>query len=191
MSPLNDVFSHLCRRTVSFAIVFAFAITLFFCPVSLHAQTCPGDPGTFEHGELTVLEGPVVAGGAGAVSRGQDPAVAIDDPAVGGARFIVTWVTDLMEGTRIWYDEVLAVGFTADGICIRDPEIMSNENPTCPLTYNCTLSHYHPSVAMSTDHRVRIGTVENMVVLTAGGRDPGLPGTLLLADFDFNTPSWP
>lgn len=204
MSSNGIVFSHRCRQVFSPAapdfssgtrvltIGFSFVIAIvFYSPGGALAQTCPGTPEEFPHGGLVVLEGLVVADGAGEVSRGQDAAVAIDDPAVGEARFIVTWVTDLMLGDNIWYDEVLAVGFTADGTCIRDPEAMSNEDPSCPPPYFCTLTHYHPSVAMSTDHRVRIGCVENLVIAIAGERGLNKPGALLLADFDFDAPNWP
>ncbi len=74
----------------------------------LRAQSCPLLPPTqHSHGSLVVLEGPVVEPGSTPRERGHDAAVALDDPATGGARFLVAWVTDLSVTGLDSYDDIL------------------------------------------------------------------------------------
>jgi hypothetical protein len=103
----------------------------------LRAQSCPeGDPPEFFYGDLVVLEGLVIVDGSDAINRGQDAAVALDDPVDGGARFLVAWVTDIQISGRDSYTEILATGFSADGLCIAGPKALADYQ-RCSFPYNC------------------------------------------------------
>jgi hypothetical protein len=159
----------------------------------LRAQSCPeGDPPEFAYGDLVVLEGLVIVDGPDPINRGEDAAVALDDPVEGGARFLVALVTDVQRSGNNYYTEILATEFSADGVCIAGPKALSDYDD-CPEE-GCDTEHYLPSVSMSWDARVRVGWIGGSLAhLSAPRGGPWLPGSLLLADFGFDDDpgTWP
>lgn len=157
--------------------------------------TCPGEPDEYEHGDLTVLEGPAF-GGSGGLATGMDATVAVDQPDEGPARFLVGWrnnstvLDDPYSGNRIYLSR-----FLIDGTCIEDEEDFGpqyiSEIYTGP-TAMCNTRHFSPSLAMSRDGFVVVTWLSrvNCPVLTL---ETNSPGTLLAAGlmFDESPMMWP
>ncbi|HKQ48944.1 MAG TPA: hypothetical protein VJZ71_12810 [Phycisphaerae bacterium] len=158
------------------------AETLFFVIIislltaftrSVFGQTCPSSPTLFDN---DVLEGPLT----GTSEKGLSPSIAVDDQ----SRFLAAWETPTtaMPPTSD-YNEIIVLGFSfASGFsCQRGPQPVSD--------YVSTGHNFHnlPSVAMSSDARVRVGWTGGRWTSTI--TDP----TVLLADFgyDDNPATWP
>ena len=162
---------------------------------------CPASgPVAYEYdpGDFIVLQGFVNPSTTTPYGRGQNAAVAIDDPVDNDpARFIVIWQTDFFRNSTSGvptYNLVAASGFAADGDCVAGPKILSkvfiNDSPVLD---NASLV---PSVAMSSDARVRVGWLLRLFAAVAENSPPEhstSDGTIRVVDFDFDdTPStWP
>jgi hypothetical protein len=141
-----------------------------------------------------VLEGLVIVDGPDPINRGEDAAVALDDPVEGGARFLVALVTDVQQDGNKFYTEILATEFSADGLCIAGPKALSDYDDCSSYSYHCGTDQYVPSVAMSWDARVRVGWIaESIAIILGEPRGFSGSGTIVLADFDFDVDPemWP